>query len=87
MTWKLHHPGISSLRLDPAVAAAWKHRVTTKTIRAAGPGGQLTESVVPRHDSMNTLAMVRAFYLDIAQWAAGDPARWGRVGGALPDPR
>ena len=20
--------------------------------------------------------MVRAFYLDIAQWAAGDPARW-----------
>ena len=72
-----HHPGISSLRLDPAVATAWKHRVTTKTIRAAGPGGQLTESVVPRHDSMNTLAMVRAFYLDIAQWAAGDPARWG----------
>ena len=36
---------------------------------------------------MNTLAMVRAFYLDIAQWAAGDPARWGRVGRALPDPR
>ena len=26
---------------------------------------------------MNTLAMVRAFYLDIAQWAAEDPARWG----------
>ena len=82
-----HHPGISSLRLDPAVAAAWKHRVTTKTIRAAGPGGQVTESVVPRHDSMNTLAMVRAFYLDIAQWAAGRPGPLGRVGGALPDPR
>jgi hypothetical protein len=27
---------------------------------------------------MNTLAMVRAFYLDIAQWAVDDPARWGR---------
>jgi integrase len=26
---------------------------------------------------MNTLAMVRAFYLDIAQWAVDDPARWG----------
>ena len=25
---------------------------------------------------MNTLAMVRAFYLDIAQWAVSDPARW-----------
>ena len=26
---------------------------------------------------MNTLAMVRAFYLYIAQWATDDPARWG----------
>src|SRR5215472_3049555 len=74
---EVHHPGIGSLRLGPAVAAAWKQRVTTKTVRDTGPGGQVTESVVPRHDGMNTLAMVRAFYLDIAQWAAGDPARWG----------
>jgi hypothetical protein len=74
---ELHHPGIGSLRLDPGVAAAWKHRVTVKTARATGPAGQVTESVVPRHDGMNTLAMVRAFYLGIAQWAAGDPARWG----------
>ena len=72
-----HHPGIGSLRLEPGVAAAWKQRVTVKTVRAAGPAGQVTESVVPRHDGMNTLAMVRAFYLDIAQWAVDDPARWG----------
>ena len=74
---ELHHPGIGSLRLEPGVAAAWKQRVTVKTVRATGPAGQVTESVVPRHDSMNTLAMVRAFYLDIAQWAVDDPARWG----------
>ena len=74
---ELHHPGIGSLRLEPGVAAAWKHRVTVKTVRAAGPAGQVTESIAPRHDGMNTLAMVRAFYLDIAQGAAGDPARWG----------
>ena len=40
---ELHHPGIGSLRLDPGVAAAWKQRVTVKTVRAAGPGGQVTE--------------------------------------------
>ena len=74
---ELHHPGIGSLRLEPGVAAAWKQRVTVKTARTAGPGGQVTQALVPRHDGMNTLAMVRAFYLDIAQWAAEDPARWG----------
>ena len=74
---ELHHPGIGSLRLEPGVAAAWKQRVTVKTARTAGPGGQVTQTLVPRHDGMNTLAMVRAFYLDIAQWAVEDPARWG----------
>ena len=74
---EIHHPGIGSLRLEPGVAAAWKRRVTVKTVRATGPAGQVTESVAPRHDGMNTLAMVRAFYLDIAQWAVEDPARWG----------
>jgi len=73
---ELHHHGISSLRLEPGVAAAWKHRVTVKTIGTTGPAGQVTESVVPRHDGMNTLATVRAFYLDIARWAVDDPARW-----------
>jgi integrase len=74
---ELHHPGIGSLRLEPGVAAAWKQRVTVKTARTAGPDGQVTQTLVPRHDGMNTLAMVRAFYLDIAQWAVDDPARWG----------
>jgi len=74
---EVHHPGIGSLRLEPGVATAWKQRVTVKTVRAPGPAGQVTQTLVPRHDGMNTLAMVRAFYLDIAQWAVDDPARWG----------
>jgi integrase len=74
---ELRHPGIGSLRLEPGMATAWKQRVTVKTARTAGPDGQVTQTLVPRHDGMNTLAMVRAFYLDIAQWAVDDPARWG----------
>ena len=62
---EVHHPGIGSLRLEPGVATAWKQRVTVKTVRATGPAGQVTQTLVPRHDGMNTLAMVRAFYLDI----------------------
>src|SRR5260221_203152 len=73
----LHHPGISSLRLAPGVPPPWKQPVTVKTVRTPGPGGQVAETLTPRHDGMNTLAMVRAFYLDIAQWAVDDPARWG----------
>ena len=32
-----HHPGITSLRLPPAVAAAWKQRLLTKTTRRPVP--------------------------------------------------
>ena len=69
-----HHPGISSLHLAPEVAAAWKQRVLTKTRRATGPDGQIVER---RAGALHDLAAVRAFYLDIAQWAMEDPARWG----------
>ena len=41
---------------------------------------------MPRADVAHCLVTVRAFYLDIAQWAAEDPARWATVGGPLPDP-
>ncbi|MET7906079.1 site-specific integrase [Streptomyces sp. NPDC005355] len=73
-----HHPGIDSLRLAPDVAAAWKRRVATKTIRRKTADGDVVEEQVPRGDhGMNYLALVRAFYLDLAQWAIDDPARWG----------
>jgi hypothetical protein len=72
-----HHTGISSLQLAPEVAAAWKQRVLTKTRRVPGPDGQVTEVRERRTGALHNLAAVRAFYLDIAQWAMEDPARWG----------
>src|SRR5665647_2771598 len=57
--------------------AAWKQRLLTKTRRARGPNGQTIEVHEPRAGGRHELAMVRAFYLDIAQWAMEDPARWG----------
>jgi hypothetical protein len=74
---ELHHPGIGSLRLPPAVASAWKQRVFTKTTRRRQADGSLTETRGPRQSATNCLSAVRSFYLDIAQWAADDPARWG----------
>jgi integrase len=73
--WKdieTHNPGISSLRLQPDTAAAWKLRLTVKTM--PGSGGTAT---AVRMDTQSCLAAVRAFYLDIVQWALDDPARWG----------
>ena len=72
-----HHPGISSLNLPPPVAAAWKQRMRTRPGDAEQPGGQ-------RLASRHTLMSVRAFYLDLACWAAEDPARWGQW--AVPSP-
>ena len=74
---ELHHPGLDSLRLLPAVAAAWKQRVFTKTTSRRQADGRLIEVCGPRQSATNCLSAVRSFYLDIAQWAADDPARWG----------
>jgi len=71
-----HHPDISSLTLAPEVAAAWKQRVMTKTRQITGPDGQTSEIRERRAGGLHNLAAVRAFYLDIAQWAMEDPARW-----------
>lgn len=72
-----HRPGISSLRLDAPVAAAWKQRVLIKTTRRRQPDGSLAEIASPRESAANCLTAVRSFYLDIAQWAMDDPALWG----------
>jgi hypothetical protein len=66
---EVHHPGIDSLRLSPQVAQAWKERLAY--IRAAD--GQ---PMRPRVNYRSELVYVRAFYQDIARWAADDPARW-----------
>jgi integrase len=74
---ELHHPGIASLHLPAEVAAGWKQRITTKTTRPRSAGGEVTETNASRLNAFDHLVTVRAFYLDLAQWAADDPARWG----------
>ena len=39
--------------------------------------GRRARSRGPRLDGRSVLTAVRAFYLDIAEWADDDPARWG----------
>lgn len=72
-----HHPGIDSLRLIPEIAAAWKQRVRTRIVRSRNDSGEIVETTVERDGAADVLMTVRAFYLDLAQWALDDPARWG----------
>ena len=69
-------PGIDSLRLPPDVARTWKENLKTKR-RTTNAAGELIEVCSPRLNAKDELLRVRAFYLDIAQWAVDDPARWG----------
>jgi Phage integrase family len=73
---ELHHPGIDSLHLSAEVATAWKQRVAVKTSHTV-QGGEVVEQRVPRLSAIVEMGTVRAFYLDIAQWAAEDRSRWG----------
>jgi hypothetical protein len=72
-----HHPGIDSLRLARDVASAWKRRLQTRSKTTTTGTGERIEVAVERLSYLDTLAAVRAFYLDLAQWALEDPARWG----------
>jgi Phage integrase family len=72
-----HHPGIDSLQLPRDVAVAWKQRVMTRTRTTTFPPGDQVRPTSPRLDGRSVLSAVRAFYLDIAEWADDDPARWG----------
>lgn len=73
---EIHHPGIASLHLPVDVATAWKQRIATKTIRTS-VDGQPSVRTAPRINATDHLMTVRAFYLDLSQWAAEDPSRWG----------
>jgi len=64
-----HHPGISSLHLPDDIARAWKQRLQVKD-----PEGTAGERIGFRQ----CLTVVRAFYLDLAQWALDDPSRWAQ---------
>ncbi len=72
-----HHPGIGSLHLSAEVADAWKQRMRTKQITiTTGTGKTVVEAERICHREF--LTPVRAFYLDLAQWAVDDPARWAQ---------
>jgi integrase len=74
---EIHHPGIHSLRLAPDVATAWKERIKTKTTKKKTTNGEMVEVHSARAHAIGTMIQVRGFYLDLAQWATEDPARWG----------
>ncbi len=67
-----HHPGIDSINLTPEIATAWRQRIS---YRPAAGGG---EELVSRAGGRSVMMAVRAFYLDIAQWALDEPHRWAR---------
>ncbi|MGW6389829.1 tyrosine-type recombinase/integrase [Streptomyces sp. NPDC055103] len=65
-----HHPGINTLKLDQQMITAWKERL--RTIRhSPGRVGKERLQIQP------ILLLVRAFYIDLAQWAVHEPTRWG----------
>jgi hypothetical protein len=70
-----HHPGIDTLHLPEDITQAWKQRV--RDVMAADG------TVRPRKNIHSVLMRVRAFYLDIGQWALEDPS-W--VPWAVPSP-
>jgi integrase len=72
-----HHPGIDTLILPAGVAVAWKQRLRTRTMTTKTSSGQSVEVAVERLAYLDVLSTVRAFYLDIGQWALDDPGRWG----------
>jgi Phage integrase family len=72
-----HHPGIDSLQLSRDVATAWKQRVMFRTRTTTTPDREQVTMTAPRLDGRSVLTAVRAFYLDIAEWADDDPSRWG----------
>jgi hypothetical protein len=60
-----HHPGITSLHLVADVSQAWKQRLSRLSPEHGGG---------TRNDYIENLLQVRAFYLDITQWALEDPS-------------
>ena len=75
---EIHHPGIASLRLSSEVATAWKQRLRTKPKTIKTEAGEKVTVDVPRLNHRECLIPVRAFYLDLTQWAVDDPGRWAQ---------
>ena len=79
-----YHPGIDSLHLTAEVADAWKQRQRTKPQIITAPDGERTVVTAERIGYRQCLTPVRAFYLDLSQWAIEDPARWAQWAAPCP---
>ncbi len=79
-----HHPAIDSLHLTAEVAGAWKQRQRTKPQIITAPDGERTVVTAERIGYRQCLTPVRAFYLDLSQWAIEDPARWAQWAAPCP---
>jgi hypothetical protein len=79
-----HHPGIDNLHLPREVAEAWKQRQRTKPQIITTDTGEKTVIAVERIGYRDCLTPVRAFYLDLSQWAIEDPSRWGQWAAPCP---
>ncbi len=71
-----HHPGISSLHLPEQVSEAWKQRLRSRQKTILTGTGAKAAVTVERISYRQCLTPVRAFYLDLAQWAIEEPGRW-----------
>jgi hypothetical protein len=71
-----HHPSISSLHLPAHVAGAWKQRLRSRQKVIVTGTGAKAAVTVERISYRQCLTPVRAFYLDLAQWAIEEPGRW-----------
>jgi len=80
-------PGVSTLRLPSEVARAWKEDLQTVKRTVTGADGRQTVVTSPRLNARDELLRVRAFYLDIAQWAHRGTRPLGATGSSLPGQR
>jgi len=71
-----HHPGSGSLHLPAQVSEAWKQRLRSRQKTIVTGTGAKAAVTVERISYRQCLTPVRAFYLDLAQWAIEEPGRW-----------
>lgn len=69
-----HHPDIDSFALTKPQAEAWRERM------------KISLTGQPRRDWTDVMGVVRAFYLDLAEWAHDEPTRWGPWAAICPIP-
>ena len=77
-------PGIDTLQLPQDIIRTWKDDLATKKRTITNAAGEQIEVATPRLNAKDELLRVRAFYLDIAQWAVDDPARWAQWAAPCP---